>query len=213
MNLFSLRSARRSLGVVVVLWLVIVAWFLRSPPGNAFAWDVFGYHLYLPAFFERHDPFIKDLAWVDAARVKYEASGTLYQVTTLPDGQHVIKYPIGLAVLWSPWYALGHVVAAGTGQPTDGYSPAYEWCISGGVMLYLLLGLLALRAALLRRFSDTITAWTIVLATIGTNYVEQAVNGPTMPHAILFSLYAGTCCSPCAGMSIVGCATPWCSAC
>ena len=181
----------RSLAMVLAVWSGIVAMLFVRPPGNAFAWDSFGYHLYLPAFFVHHDTTLKDIQWVDEARKQHDASGTLYQITDLPGGRRVIRYPMGLALLWSPWYGIGHVIAGMTGAPTDGYSRPYQWCVVAGVMVYLLLGLLALRAVLLRRFSDGIAAAAILFVTVGTNYVDQATQGTTMPHATLFSLYAG----------------------
>ncbi|MEO8481437.1 MAG: hypothetical protein ABI634_04455 [Acidobacteriota bacterium] len=43
--------------------------------------------------------------------------------------------PIGTAILWAPFYAVGHVAAMLTGQPANGYSPPYitavTWASAG----------------------------------------------------------------------------------
>jgi len=156
-----------------------------------FTWDSFGYHLYLPAAVIDHDPLLKDFDRVDQARKDQDASGTLYQISTFPDGRHVIKYPMGLAMVWSPWFMACHMIAGATGQPQDGYSVPYDRSIRIGVWIYLLLGLLALRAVLRHRFSEWITAFTLLLLFTATNLIDQATMGMAMPHLPLFCLYAG----------------------
>lgn len=185
------RSASLSRWTVIATWLLLVLCSVVHRPKNAFAWDSFGYHLYLPAFFQHHDLALHDLGWVEEAMKHNDASGTLYQVSTLPDGARVIKYPMGLAVLWAPWYGVGHIAAKLTHAPTDGYSAPYQLAVTLGVLVYILLGLHWLRKALLSGFSDRVTAAVIVLVVFGTNYLDQAVFGRTMPHAVLFTLYAG----------------------
>src|SRR6185369_8778706 len=119
-------ASRLSWWTMLLTWIVLVICVVFHWPKNAFAWDSFGYHLYLPATFQQHDLALHDLDRVEQARVKYESSGTLYQVSTLPDGTHVMKYTMGLAVLWAPWYGLGHIAAKVTHAPTDGYSKPYQ---------------------------------------------------------------------------------------
>jgi len=181
---------QRSFQVVVAVWALIAIVSVRRAPDFLFGWDSFGYYLYLPAAFIQNDPYVRDLSWVEQARAAHDASGTLYQVSTLPDGVRVIRYPIGLAVLWSPCFALGHVLAGVLGYPQDGYSPPYAWCVHGGMLLLLLAGLLALRKILVEFFGDGVAAVTIALLALGTNLLDQATAGLAMPHLPLFALYA-----------------------
>jgi len=180
-----------SLIILALIWLVVGAWVLQPQKGTMFTWDSFGYHLYLPAAVIDHDPLLKDFDRVDQARKDHDASGTLYQISTLPDGRHVIKYPMGLAVIWSPWFMVGHWVAGVTGQAQDGYSPPYDESIRIGMLLYLLLGLLALRRVLMDAFGECTTAFTLLLLFAATNLMDQATMGLAMPHLPLFCLYAG----------------------
>ncbi len=174
---------------LALIWLTIG--MLQPWKGMMFKWDSFGYHLYLPAAVIHHDPMVWDLGWVEQDRKEQDASSTLYQISLLPKEKHVIKYPIGLAVIWSPWFMIGHWVAGITGQPQDGYSPPYDQAIRIGMLLYLLLGLLALRRVLLDAFGEWTTAFTLLLLFAATNLIDQATMGMAMPHLPLFCLYAG----------------------
>lgn len=180
-----------SLIVALLLWLFVGAAVFQGRTGTLFTWDSFGYHLYLPALVVHGDPLVKDLEWVERARKDHDASGTLYQISTLDDGRHVIKYPMGLAVVWSPWFMAGHWIAGLAGRPQDGYSAPYDLAVRAGVWIYLLLGLLALRAVLRQRFSEWITVFTLLLLFGATNLIDQATMGLAMPHLPLFCLYAG----------------------
>jgi hypothetical protein len=176
---------------VLVLWALIVVLWGTNRPRNAFSWDSFAYHLYLPVVIQHHDLRMDDPAWVEDMRLKYDASPALYQLRELPGGKHVIKVSLGLAVLWSPWYLLGHGWALATGAEADGYSMPYQLAVQCGVLLYVLIGLLWLRAVLLRLAGEAITALVMVLLIFGTNYIDQAMGGLTVPHITLFTLYAG----------------------
>ncbi|MBK9177799.1 MAG: hypothetical protein IPM46_15995 [Flavobacteriales bacterium] len=182
---------RLSLFSALALWAMLAAVVLRSPPTNILSWDTFGYHLYLPATFIHHDPGISDAAWVHGAMETYHSSGTLYQISELPDGRWVNKYPLGLAMLWSPFFAAGHLVAGITGAPQDGFSRPYQWALIIAGVLFLLVGLLTLRKVLLHFFSERISIGVLVLIVAGTNFFHQATQGTGMPHIFLFTLGAG----------------------
>jgi hypothetical protein len=164
---------------------------LVFPPGNVLSWDVFGYYLYLPAVLLHGDPGMQDHAWVRAAMDTYQSSATFYQAGQLPDGKWILKYPMGLAVLWSPFFVLGHIVAGIIGAPQDGFSAPYQWAIVVASLVYAAVGLWALRQVLLTVFTDRVTAWVLVLLVLGTNFLHQSVFALGMPHVVLFALYAG----------------------
>lgn len=176
---------------MMACWLIIVALWTRYRPANGFGWDAFAYHLYLPSVVQHGQLKLDDISWVEDARVRYDASSTLYFLNELPDGTHLVKVTYGAAALWSPWYLIGHAVAVITGADTDGYSAPYQTAVQLGMLVYVFIGLYWLRAALVMRVSDRIAALTMVVVVFGTNYPDQAVSSLTMPHALLFSLYAG----------------------
>lgn len=190
-----LRSAFRSLSfrTVCALWsvLFIAAMLQVRAFHEFFSWDAMGYYAYLPATFLHGDPTLQDFAWLDAMRLKYGLSSTLYQVSDLPDGHRLVKYPIGLAVTWAPWFLFGHAAALITGHEADGFSTPYQWAVRTGVLVYVLFGLLALRRVLLHRFNERVTASTIVALLLGTNLLAHVVDGLSMVHITNFVLYAG----------------------
>ncbi len=83
-----------------------------------------------------------------------------FQVPGGPEGQLVMKYACGLAVLWTPFFWLGH------------------WAAGWGGLLYGLMGLGLLRRVLLWYFSDAITTVVLVLLMLGsTSHPDLGCNG------------------------------------
>lgn len=184
------RAVTWSLGTTLVLWCIIAIALCRTPPVNILSWDTFGYYLYLPATFIHHDPAIHDIGWVQKAVEQYNSTATLYQVQQQPEGAWVLKYPMGMAVLWLPFFLAGHVGALVTGAPADGFSAPYQWAIILAMLCYALVGLLLLRRVLRSFFSEGIVAAILALVVMGTNYVHQSLYSTGMPHVFLFTLYA-----------------------
>lgn len=90
--------------------------------------------------------------------------------------------PIGTATLWSPFYALGHVAAALTGAPRDGFSRPYLVAVTWASALFGFLALL-LSAAIARRMTGapaTLAAW---LTWLGTPLVFYMYVAPGFSHA------------------------------
>lgn len=154
-------------------------------------WDVMGYYLYLPAHFIYHD--LSHLNFIPDILREYQPTGSFYQafqVAGAPEGTYVMKYPVGLAVLLTPFFWLGHWAAALGDYPQDGFSAPYQVAIAFGSILYALLGLGVLRRVLLRYVSDGIVAVTLLALVLGTNYFEYSTVDAAMPHNFLFTLYS-----------------------
>ena len=180
-----------SLPASFLLWAVLVIGVLRAPPQNILSWDTFGYHLYLPATFIHHDLGLNDAAWVQEAMTKYAAGGEPYQINPTADGRWVMKYPMGLAILWLPFFLVAHVLAGTLGYVQDGFSAPYQWALIISALVYMLIGIMLLRHVLRHFFSEVITTATLALVVTGTNYFHQAVYSTGMPHVFLFTLGAG----------------------
>lgn len=131
--------------------------------------DAKGYYSYLTSLFLRHDLGHEPPAW---EYVHGTPSGTLN------------KYFCGTSIGMAPWFALGHACALlDPDAPRNGYS-AYEMkAIVIGGWVYLLLGLLALRA-LLRGLGvrDAVVAWTILALGLGTTLAQYAGIQPGWSH-------------------------------
>lgn len=137
---------------------------------NELSWDVFGYYLPLPASFIHHDPLLHDIGWMEQVREQYGTTETLYQVTQAPDGSPMYFFLFGMALLYLPFFLLGHGLALATGQVADGFSLPYQYALALGCLFYTLVGLIHLRRVLLRFFPDRTSALLIVLVGFGTNY-------------------------------------------
>jgi hypothetical protein len=186
-----------SLGVLLVLFLLMVQarlWLPAWDTHNVLAilsWDSMGYYLYLPAHFIYHD--LSHQAFAADIMREYGPSSSFYQAFQVPDapaGQLVMKYTMGLAVLETPFFWLGHWAAGWLGYPQDGFSAPYQVAIAAGGMLYTLLGLGLLRRVLLRYFSDVAVALVLATLLLGSNFLQYAVYDVAMTHNYLFAGYA-----------------------
>ncbi|GAC1375815.1 MAG: hypothetical protein NVS3B25_16550 [Hymenobacter sp.] len=186
-----------SLLALVVLFLLMVQARLWAPYWDThnvqaiLTWDALGYYLYLPAHFIYHD--LGHLAFVPDIMREYHPSSSFYQAAQVPGGPTgllVAKYTCGLALLWTPFFFLGHWAAGGLDYPQDGFSAPYQVAVAFGGLLFALLGLGLLRRVLLRYFSDVATTLVLGLLVLGSNYFQYAVFDAAMAHNYLFTGYA-----------------------
>jgi hypothetical protein len=154
------------------------------------SWDVFGYYLYLPATFIYHDLGIKDFSWLQKLLDTYNPTIGFYQAYMGPAGMYVMKYPMGMSILYSPFFFIGHWYALLFHYPADGFSLPYEISIGFGSVFYGLAGVYFLRKILLAYFTDMVTALTMILIVLGTNYFQLTAYDGDMAHTYLFALFA-----------------------
>jgi hypothetical protein len=110
-------------GVILSLFF----WELQTHfPNNVLSFDVFGAYLHLPANFIYHDPFLTDWSWIEEVNQKYNATPSYYQFWQADTGRQVIKYPLGFALIYAPFFFLGHFLADFLGYPQDGFSEPYH---------------------------------------------------------------------------------------
>ena len=152
------------------------------------SWDVSGYYWYLPAIFIYKD--VKKLSFKDSIIAKYAPTGTeLQQAMPLDNGNYVMKYSSGMAVMYLPFFVVAHVLAVPLGYPADGFSYPYQLAIQFGGLLVSLLGLWLLRRLLLLYYADRVVAITLFLIACGTNYLNYAAVDSGMSHTWLFTIY------------------------
>ncbi|MCF8464551.1 MAG: hypothetical protein K9G41_06910 [Flavobacteriales bacterium] len=178
--------------VFFVLALLVSTFSVLWFPPNIISWDVFGYYLYLPAAFIYHDLGLKDIDTIKGLWETYQSSGTFYQAFALPNGNWVMKYSAGMAVLYLPAFIIGHIGALVCSYPADGFSLPYQIGMVTEMIAVLVLGLYLLRKVLLHFFTETVTAVTLVCVVLGTNYFigNMLVGGGVQTHGYLFTLYA-----------------------
>lgn len=181
-------STASFLFVSLILTILVVG----LTPINVLSYDVFGYYLYLPLKFKYNDLTIQNYQTIEHVLNTYHNSETFYQAVKWDNGNWVMRYPIGLAILYAPFYFIADIIAPLLGYEADGFSKPYQLSILYGCLLYSITGLYYLRKVLLHFFSDVVSAITLFSIGLGTNYFfHSALHGQgAMSHNILFSLYA-----------------------
>jgi len=180
-------------GVVLSCLLVIVVrcnYFTNNSTNgyNATTYDALGYYMYSPAIYLHKD--VKKLEWFPEMDSTYKMSGGLfYQATPLENGNFAFKYFGGVSIMQLPFFATGHVIAKCTDAPEDGFSWPYQYAIIWGAICWFILGMLVLRKVLLRFYSETVTAITLVLIAFATNLVQYVGIDGAQSHAYIFPLY------------------------
>ncbi len=175
--------------IVLISFRFIPERYKKTEPLVVTTWDGLGYYLYLPSFFIYHD--YKELAWFPAIDKKYSVSGGwVYQANRCKSGHYVFKYLGGVAIMESPFFLIGHMMASYTGYPLDGFSPPYQFAIVFGAFIYFMLSIFILRRILLRYFNDSVTALTLLLVILATNIIQYISIDSAMSHSYIFPMYA-----------------------
>lgn len=143
--------------------------------------DIVWYYSFLPAQFVYHDITLKFKDDISIEQPKIWAE-------KLENGNYRIKTTIGAAILYSPFFFVAHILAEPLGYPASGYSDPYEIALLASSLFYVLLGLFFLRKLLLRYFNESVTAITLLVLTLGTNFIWFATLMAPMPHVYSFAL-------------------------
>ncbi len=172
----------------IILVLLCSIWFQFSAKkwrwDAVIVWDAISYYAYLPATI-----IYNDLS-LEFAQNDPESFSHRFWPSQSPTGRNVIKTSMGMALLYSPFFAIANLVASPLGYAPDGFSPPYQFLISIGALFYLLLGLIFLRKLLLRFFDEKTTAITLILIVLGTNLWYYSTMEPGMSHTYSFALFA-----------------------
>ncbi len=178
--------------VTILLIAIVVYSGFTFFPDNILSWDIFGYYLYLPLTFIYNDLGINNENIIHEIIDKYHNSATFYQAIKLPAGNYIMKYSMGMSILYSPFFFIGHLFAKLSTHSADGFSLPYQYAIFIGGQVFTVTGIIALRKVLIQFFSDKITAITIVIIVLGTNYFyHSSFHGQNaMSHNFLFTTYA-----------------------
>jgi len=153
-------------------------------------WDNFGYYLYLPAVFIYDDLKLQDEETIIHIQNKYDLSTSYYQAHRIHNGNRVIQYTSGLAIIYSPAFFVGHFWASlSSKHAVDGFSFPYQFSILIEAFLILFLGLFYLRKFALSFFSEKATILILIVIGFGTNFLQLASINVSSPHIVLFTAY------------------------
>lgn len=160
----------------------------KSQTEATLSWDVSGYYAYLPAAFIYHD--LKEAAFLDHIIQQYKPTPARMQGFEHPSGHFVMKYSMGQALQYLPWFLCAHVLAEPLGYPADGFSKPYQYAIGWGSLLVAIIGLWFARRNLLAYFTDRVSAIVLLLLVVGTNYLNYTAFDGAMTHNWLFTAYS-----------------------
>lgn len=186
---FSFPKNYWSLLVSLAIITYLFSWPFYNYWLNPFTWDTFGYYLYLPMLFIYNDLGISDFSILENLKQEQFISPTFYQINKTETGNWLIRYPMGLAILHSPFFGLGHIFSKLYGYSQNGFSIPYQIAITLGSISYISSSFLILRKILLKWFNDFVVAITVFIIFFGTNLISQATVSATMPHSIIFFIY------------------------
>ncbi|MCD4746860.1 MAG: hypothetical protein K8R58_11235 [Bacteroidales bacterium] len=171
----------------IMLFIIIYTTFnlhYWTSSNRVICWDIVSYYAYLPSAFIHND--IK-LDFTDKDPQKYLNK---FWPEKTASGEKVIKTSMGLAMLYSPFFFIGHLYAKIYNYPTDGFSLPYKLFLTLSSIFYLSIGLYFLRKILEKYFNQTIVIFTLVSIVCGTNlFYYTSIESP-LPHAYNFSLFA-----------------------
>ena len=188
MRKIQLDSSAKFTFLALLIYLIAQSWI--GFPEQVISWDAFGYYLYLPFGILYNDLTFSDLGLINDIVGQYENTATLYQLTNVDNGNMVIKYPVGMAILMLPFFLIAHLIAFVFGFSADGFSAPYEVMVFVGHTCYLLLGIWYLRKLLLVYFSSIITGLVLFSIIIGTNFLAMGTMTMGNTHIPLFALHA-----------------------
>ena len=160
----------------------------KTGGGATLSWDVMGYYTYLPAGIIYQD--LSQLEFREDIQKKYHPTGLDMAAYPSENGNKIMKYPMGMALAYSPWFLMAHATATFSSYPADGFSFPYQFFIAFGCLVYAFIGLWYFRKILIRYFDDDVSAITLLLIALGTNYLNYTAFDMAMPHNFLFTLYA-----------------------
>ena len=151
------------------------------------SWDVAGYYQYLPSIFIYKD--LKTQEETNKMQKKYYYSPYSDQYYKAENGNKVMKYSIGMSILYLPAFTTAHAITTFTSYPSDGYSLPYQFLLTLQGILVFLLGLFYLRKVLLNYFTDTVVSWVLIVIALVTNALEYGAITNAMSHNYLFLGY------------------------
>lgn len=173
--------------VLILIPLMWIASIIAYPDSNKvnyiFRYDISEYYVYVPDWFiydGRDFDFIYEL---DDKTISERL--TLHR---MDDGQLVSKMTMGMAIMYSPCFLLGHIFAFFEGTPLNGYTSTYAIFITFTGLIFGWLGLLVLSRSLALFFKEWVTALVLVILGLGTNLLYYATTEGAMSHASSFFL-------------------------
>ena len=167
--------------LILALFVIIMETGLYKEKEKVLFEDVAIYYVYLPITFIHHD--------YTAVSIDRKANHLIATHST-SIGKRAIKYSMGMAVLYSPFFFITHLYSHLFGLDTSGYSMQYQLALLLSSLFYLAIGLFFLRKVLLMYFDQVVVSITLIVMVLGTNLLQYATYMAPMSHAYGFALFS-----------------------
>jgi hypothetical protein len=170
--------------ILMVICSITVKNLKRWNPGDVINYDVISYYSYLPATFIYGDPTL------DEPNEKYYEYDHTFWLIPLDNGGRVIKTSMGMSVMYSPFFFIGHAAAYIFDKEPSGYTVTYSFAIILSSLFYFFLGMFYLKKILRMYFDPVVTSITLVLIALATNLFFYVVLAPGYAHNYVLCLLA-----------------------
>ena len=189
--MYMFTRSKIALALTAFLFIYIVFNLTKWQNKNMLAWDESGYYIYLPAVFIYNDP--GHLAFYPKIEQDYDlnSGAKWYGMHDEPTGYKLNQYTAGTAVCEMPFFLLAHWYTLNDQKDfkKDGYSQPYLVSVVFSMIFWVFAGLCVLRKFLLKYFSESATAITLLLIAFGTNLYFYTVFRLGMSHPFSFALF------------------------
>lgn len=169
---------------VVVVWVNfnITKWKQQDVIQN----DIINYYSYLPALVYQQDI---ELCFLNDS-ISRELESRYYWPNTAPNGKKIIKYSMGMAITYLPFFVLADLYCAVSGDARNGFSNPYHFAIQFSSLAYVLCGLYFLILLLKPYYGEKTIFISLCCVLFGTNLLYYTTIGAGMPHATNFGFVA-----------------------
>jgi hypothetical protein len=185
-----MRPKKFSLAAVFIIILAVFYFNTINMPHKMFAYDNWGFYMYLPNLIIEGEFAPKNIDFLKAVNEKYELTPTYYQLSKTKDGVFVNRFFIGMSILLLPFFLVGHLIAQFTNYPADGYSAPYFYAVWLAAPVYFSMSIILIRKTLLKFFSDSIVALTLLTLYFVSNLFFFSSFGSLSPHILVFTEYS-----------------------
>lgn len=173
--------------------LVLIALFLLSLPlltPRIHSGDEMEYYAYLRSMWMDGDlDFYNEYKhFIDLDPIERQGFKKGYLDNIMPTGLRPNRGSIGPAILWTPFFALGHLTASlanllGYRVALDGYSPPYVWAVSLASAIYGFVGLLLTYTLCRNYFSEASSILSVIVIWFASPLLFYMYITPPMSHA------------------------------
>jgi hypothetical protein len=194
---FREENLREKEGYIILVCLFIISLVqlplvLKVSPSIVRS-DGVGYYAYLRSFFFDHDLNFRNEYSYFASVLPQDSqslASTFLDMST-KTGYVPNTWPIGPAILWTPFFLTGHTFAKslsslGQNVTLDGYSPPYQLAVALGSAIYAFAGLVLVYQICRQYFREHSSLVAILFIWFGTSLTAYMYFMPSMSHACAF---------------------------